>query len=120
MISSPDDDEFQPLDTGAEKERVEGALRALIEANLVELAWLPHATLGALQRAIDHGGDFHVFHYIGDGEYDERSREGTLVLERENWACRPGDRRTPGRTRRRANASAGGSQRLRGSDDGAR
>ena len=84
MISSPDDDEFQPLDTGAEKERVEGALRALIEANLVELVWLPHATLGALQRAIDHGGDFHVFHYIGHGEYDERSREGTLVLEREN------------------------------------
>jgi CHAT domain-containing protein/TIR domain-containing protein len=88
MVSSPDDDDWDKLDTEAEKAKLEEKLLPLIDEGKVELHWLPRATLEAVQQAIDYGGDFHVFHYIGHGEYDEVAREGRLVLEREDRRAR--------------------------------
>ena len=82
MISRPKDDELADLDFEREQANLARALKPLIETDRVELRWLPNATLRELQREVAHGEDFHVFHYIGHGEYDERTGEGSLVLER--------------------------------------
>ena len=82
MVSRPIDDDLQELDAEQEQGKLGEALRSLIEADLVELRWLKRATLRAIQHEIAHGGDFHVFHYVGHGEYDERSGQSSLVLER--------------------------------------
>jgi hypothetical protein len=82
MVSRPLDDGLAELDAVREQANLEEALSGLIAAGQVALHWLPQATLRALQHEVAHGDDFHVFHYIGHGEYDERSGEGSLVLER--------------------------------------
>jgi hypothetical protein len=82
MVSRPLDDELAELDAAREKANLEQALSGLVAAGIVEIRWLAQATMRALQQEVAHGEDFHVFHYIGHGEYDERSGEGSLVLER--------------------------------------
>jgi WD40 repeat protein len=70
-----------PLDADAERADLEQALAPLEEAGLVRLRWLDHATLRELQRTLDAPDDVHVIHYIGHGEFDERTETGMLVLE---------------------------------------
>jgi CHAT domain len=82
MISRPVDGDLAQLDTAQERANLERALGDLTGGGLVEVRWLEHATLRDLQREVAHGDDFHIFHYIGHGEYDERADEGFLVLER--------------------------------------
>jgi len=84
MVSRPKDDELAELDAAEEQARLEQRLDALIQVGRVSLRWLERATLPALQQEADHGEDFHVFHYIGHGEYDEDTGESSLVLERED------------------------------------
>jgi len=77
-----------PADAGArrrvqrlERAKLEQALAPLVENGYVQLRWLPGATLRDLQREVARGDDFHVFHYIGHGEFDDRSGHGALILE---------------------------------------
>jgi hypothetical protein len=88
MISAPQDPEWAELDTERERRELETALRPLVATGAVEVEWLPQATLRAVQHAVDHGGDFHVFHYIGHGWYDERAEAGRLVLEGDDGRAR--------------------------------
>ncbi len=81
MVSRPQDDELAALDVEEEQEALQRRLSPLIESGSVTLTWLPNATLGALQQEVDHGQDFHVFHYVGHGEYDEETRHSALILE---------------------------------------
>lgn len=65
------------LDLEREKKRMEDAVRPL--ARLVELKWLQGQTSQDLQNAIS-SGTWHVFHFIGHGEYSEETDEGCVIL----------------------------------------
>ena len=81
MVSQPSGDGWEALDVGHEREKLEQALAPLVRDGYVTLRWLPGATLRDLQREVAVGEDFHVFHFIGHGDFDERSGQGSLVLE---------------------------------------
>jgi len=78
MISSPA--EFPQLDVEGEWGRLQAALGDLPERGLVTITRLPSATLAGLQRPL-RLDEYHVFHYIGHGGYDEQSQDGALALE---------------------------------------
>jgi len=86
MISSPDD--FPPLDVEREWSKLTEAIGDLEGQGLLELERLEEATLSALQRQLRRG-EYHIFHFIGHGAFDERSQDGVLLLESENGRGRP-------------------------------
>ncbi|MFL5574806.1 MAG: CHAT domain-containing protein [Gemmatimonadaceae bacterium] len=87
MVSSPESRDYPALDVGHEIEKLHSALRDL-EEDRVAIEVLDTATQVALQRALRQRRDhYHVFHFIGHGYFDDRSRAGMLVLE--------GERRRP-------------------------
>jgi hypothetical protein len=86
-ISSPRD--YPPLDAAAERGKLERALQESIHGDLladnrVAVEWLAwqegEDTLVALQRTLRRG-DYHVFHFIGHGQFDPRDEQGALILE---------------------------------------
>jgi len=81
MISDPSD--YDRLDVEVEWQRLSAALAELRERGLVEIIRLDKATLLELQRVL-RGNQFHIFHYIGHGVFDEGADDGFLVLEEEN------------------------------------
>jgi WD40 repeat protein len=81
VVSRPNDDVLATLDPDEEQAALERRLESLIDAGHVTIRWLDRATLRAVQREVDHGDEFHVFHYIGHGEYDAESGESSLILE---------------------------------------
>jgi hypothetical protein len=86
MVSSPTD--VVELDVATEKQRLEAALEGPIRRGEVEVVWLENATLSALHDALE-ADDFHVFHYIGHGAYDEQAGDGVLILEDDRGRGRP-------------------------------
>jgi hypothetical protein len=85
MVSCPSD--AAQLDVALERSKLEGALSNAASRGAVEIHWLERATLSALQRELRHA-DFHVFHYIGHGDYDEGLGDGVLLLEDEQGMSR--------------------------------
>ena len=81
MVSSPSD--YPALDTDTEWSKVSASLDPLEDAGMVEVTRLDTATLHELQRALRRT-DYHVFHFIGHGGFDEQASDGILVLEDEN------------------------------------
>ena len=81
MISDPSD--YDRLDVEAEWQRLLAATANLRERGLVEIVRLDKATLLELQRQL-RDNQFHIFHYIGHGVFDESTDDGFLVLEEEN------------------------------------
>jgi hypothetical protein len=86
MVSSPSD--VVELNVEEEKRRLEDALADLVASRHVEIVWLEKATLGALLRALEED-DFHVFHYIGHGAFDEQAGDGVLMLEDDRGRGKP-------------------------------
>ena len=80
MVSSPTD--AVALDSARERANVEAALSELRRLGLVEITWLEQATLPALQRELRRS-EYHVFHFIGHGGFDEATSDGVLLLEDE-------------------------------------
>lgn len=80
MVSSPSG--VVELDVDREIENIERALARLKADGAVDITWLEEATLDELQHCL-LGGPYHVFHYIGHGEYDEDQEDGVLLLEDE-------------------------------------
>ncbi len=80
MISSP----YNVLQLNVEQEwqKLNDALQPLIKKGIVVLERLEHATLPALQKHLRRG-DYHIFHYIGHGDFDAQTQDGVLVLEDE-------------------------------------
>jgi len=78
MISSPRD--APRLDVEHEGAKLEQALQTPIENGLITIDRLENPTLEQLQRRL-RTSEYHVFHFIGHGGYDERSEEGVLLLE---------------------------------------
>ncbi len=75
MVSCPSD--AVQLDVALERSKLEGALADAASRGAVEIHWLERATLSALQRELRRT-DFHVFHYIGHGDYDAGLGDGVL------------------------------------------
>jgi hypothetical protein len=81
MIASPVD--HPPLDVEREWRLLNDAVGTLHPARRVVLERLQEPTLSALQRRLRRQ-DYHVFHFIGHGGYDQDKDEGVLLLEDEN------------------------------------
>src|SRR4029078_1634194 len=77
MVASPDD--LPPLNVEREKQRVERALKPLVDRNAIEVHWLESGSWRELQRAM-RKGPWHVFHFVGHGRFDQQMEEGTLAL----------------------------------------
>ena len=78
MISSPSD--YHQLDVHRESANMAAALAELESKGLVQVERLEDATLPELQRRLRQG-QFHIFHFIGHGGFDEAADDGILVLE---------------------------------------
>ena len=80
MVSSPD--QLEPIDADREQQNLEEGLRQLMDDGSVTVTWLREPTLTGLLNAVSSGDrEYHVFHYIGHGEYDPVSKTGHLKLE---------------------------------------
>jgi len=69
-----------PLDAKTETTDIRKAFRPLIAAGRAEVEVLTKATAGRLQRRLAKGG-VDVVHFVGHGDFDEKEREGSLLLE---------------------------------------
>ncbi|MGC9393874.1 MAG: SUMF1/EgtB/PvdO family nonheme iron enzyme [Anaerolineae bacterium] len=86
MVASPSD--LRDLNVDLEKQRVETALRDLRDEGSVELTWLRGQTWRALQRAMRRG-EWHIFHFIGHGDFDATADEGLVMLCDDNDKAQP-------------------------------
>jgi hypothetical protein len=80
MISSPSD--MPELAVERERQLLMATTGDLVASGRLTVTVLEEATLTALQRALLD--DFHVFHFIGHGGFDQQAQEGVLVLERDD------------------------------------
>ena len=77
MIASPSD---QPrLDGDAEWAHLQSALTEPLHRGAISMERVEAATLGCLQGALRRK-DYHVFHFIGHGGFEEATGEGYLVF----------------------------------------
>lgn len=81
MASSPRD--YEALDIPRERRNLERALADLLPTRQIELEWLPAANLDAL-RAQLLKQEYHIFHFVGHGGFDDAKQDGLLVFEDEN------------------------------------
>ncbi|MDQ5850570.1 MAG: CHAT domain-containing protein [Chloroflexota bacterium] len=80
MIASPAD--YPQLDVEREWRQLCVALDDLQGRQLITLDLLETATQPALQRRLRQG-EFHIFHYIGHGAFDQQAQNGMLIMEDE-------------------------------------
>lgn len=80
MISNPEN--LSNLNYEEEKEKIEGALANLIHDELLEVTYLENATVSELQKEF-RKSHYHVFHYIGHGNFDPVTNKGILAFETE-------------------------------------
>lgn len=80
VISSPRD--YHSLDVEREWQKLREAVVDLEQRGILVLERLEDATLTALQRRLRRG-DYHIFHFIGHGAFDEQAQDGVLLLEDE-------------------------------------
>jgi pSer/pThr/pTyr-binding forkhead associated (FHA) protein len=79
VIASPSDE--VPLDTTAEKERINAAVQKLTEQGLVEVTYIEGPdTWSRLCDELLYNRT-HILHFIGHGTFDEANSEGLLVME---------------------------------------
>lgn len=78
VVANPAD--TVPLDADRERGRIETALGPLADAGCVETHWLSPPTWRALQRALRRG-EYHIFHFVGHGDFDRLREEGQLIFE---------------------------------------
>ena len=86
MIANPKD--YPALDVESEWQNLKKAVSDLEAAGLLILERLEAATPVALQHRLRRE-DFHIFHFIGHGGFDEGAQDGLLMLENENGLGRP-------------------------------
>ncbi len=81
MIAMPGD--LDALDIYNEKRWIENATKKLQEDGLVEVTWLEGQTWRDLAKAM-RTGTWHVFHFIGHGEFDKSTGKGLVALAGED------------------------------------
>ncbi len=78
MVSSPSD--YPPLDVEKEWQNLQTALADLEARGAVKLTRADTASLAALQRMLRRE-EYHIFHFIGHGGFEEATQEGVLLFE---------------------------------------
>lgn len=78
MISSPTD--YPQLDVKREADKMNGALAELEERGLISVERQDVATLAELQHRL-RKSEYHIFHFIGHGGFDDQAQDGLLILE---------------------------------------
>ena len=86
MIANPKN--YPALDVESEWRNLKQAVSDLEERGLLSLERLEPATPVALQRSLRRQ-EYHIFHFIGHGGFDESAQDGMLLLEDENGLGRP-------------------------------
>lgn len=76
-ISTPSG--YPPLDVDKEKANLERALSELVQMERVLLDVVQPPTVGELQQRLRQRR-YHVFHYIGHGDFDPSRQDGRLLL----------------------------------------
>jgi tetratricopeptide (TPR) repeat protein len=78
MISSPSD--YPKLDVEREAAKISEALSSVEQQGLVTVERQDDATLSELQRRLRQG-EYHIFHFVGHGGFDDQAQDGLLILE---------------------------------------
>jgi hypothetical protein len=86
MVASPRD--LDPLDVEHEKGLMDEAIEDLQADGLVELTWLEGESWRDLQRAMRRGGPWHIFHFVGHGDFDLTAEEGLIAFAEERTGRR--------------------------------
>ena len=81
IVSSPRG--LAGLDAEAEQDHLARALSGLARQGLVEVQWAPEASWASLHEML-LGGEWHVVHFVGHGDFDVARDEGILALVGEN------------------------------------
>lgn len=81
MIASPKS--YPPLNVEREWQKLRAAVRDLEERGLLVLDRMEQATLPALRRRL-RTNDYHIFHFVGHGDFDEQAKDGALIMEDED------------------------------------
>ena len=83
MVVSPK--EMPSIDVARERAHIEAATAGLRAQGLIELRWIGDTVLD-LQRALRNvrRDPWHIFHFVGHGEFDANREEGILWLANEN------------------------------------
>jgi beta-lactam-binding protein with PASTA domain/CHAT domain-containing protein len=82
MVANPSDPTLDELDVEREKRLVDEATKELQAKGLVELRWAEGETFDDLQEEMLHG-TWHVFHFIGHGDFNPSREEGAIALSDE-------------------------------------
>src|SRR5215218_1411116 len=78
MVASPRD--LDPLDVEHEKSLMNEAIEDLQADGLVKLTWLEGETWRDLQRTMRRDGPWHVFHFVGHGDFNLSAQEGLIAF----------------------------------------
>ncbi len=81
MIASPKG--YPPLNVEREWQKLHMAVRDLEDRGLMVLERIEQATLPALRRRL-RTTDYHLFHFIGHGDFDPQTQDGALIFEDED------------------------------------
>lgn len=81
VVSAPSD--AKPIDVEEEKTKLQTALGPMIESGAVTIDWLLKPSLLRLSQKL-RDADYHVFHYIGHGGFEQGATDGVLLFENES------------------------------------
>lgn len=82
--------DYDSLDITHEQQSLSQTLKGLLTTRLIEVTWLPHATLDALREQLGkREEEYHIFHFIGHGRFDRGKKEGVLIFENERQGSDP-------------------------------
>ncbi len=82
MFASPKG--LAKLDIECEQARLERATAGLRQRGMLQVSWLDGQTWRDLQRALRREGPWHIFHFVGHGNYDPSKGEGQIALADES------------------------------------
>lgn len=78
MISSPTP--LLYLNVDEERAKLQKALADFEKRGLIEIHWLEVATVAELQKTL-RSSFFHIFHFIGHGDFEAETKQGWLAFE---------------------------------------
>ena len=85
VVASPKD--LRPIGVDGEWKKLKGALAKLEAAGVVVVDQLEKPTYSLLEETLSKE-KYHIFHFIGHGQFDVKSQEGQLMFEDEGgWSA---------------------------------
>jgi hypothetical protein len=89
VIANPKD--LVTLDVEGEWRRLNEALSGVIANGSAALDRLESPTLIDLAKQLRRGGPYHILHFVGHGDFDEKADDGLLIFENEQGYSQPVD-----------------------------